>query len=179
MRTQPRESWSLKMVAPLEPGIVCLDLNRMLDFYTQVLGLKFVSDAEATAEMSTEFGTSPNGFRIIRLQTPYGERIKLVQPKKVSPKPSQVPAWVFEGQGIAYITFVIADVHEVAQHLKDCRVELMSKDPVEIRKGITAIFAKDPEGNFVEFVQYADLASYRPDLFQQPQIPSGVRRTGP
>jgi lactoylglutathione lyase len=177
MNTRSQEPWSLKMVSPLEPGIVCVDLNRMLDFYTQVLGLKFISDAEATAEMSTEFGTSPNGFRIIRLQTPYGERIKLVQPKNVSAQPSQVPAWVFEGQGIAYITFVIADVHEVAAHLRKFRVELMSKDPVEIRKGITAIFAKDPEGNFVEFVEYADLASYRSDLLQQPQIPSGERRT--
>jgi lactoylglutathione lyase len=116
--------------------------------------------------MSTEFGTSPNGFRIIRLQTPYGERIKLVQPKKVLPQPSEVPAWVFEGQGIAYITFVIVDVHEVATQLKKHGVELMSKEPVEIRQGITAIFAKDPEDNFLEFVEYADLASYRPDLLK-------------
>ena len=167
MNTQLKGSWSLKMVSPLEPGIVCLDIDRMLDFYTGVLGLEFVSDAEASAEMSTEFGTSPYGFRIIRLQTPYGERIKLVQPKTVLPKQSHVPDWVFEGQGIAYITFIIADVHEVAGRLKKHRVEFMSKEPVEIRKGITAIFAKDPEGNFVEFVEYADLVSYRPDLFKE------------
>ena len=167
------------MVSPLEPGIVCVDIDRMLDFYTSILGLKFVSDAEATAAMSTEFGTSPYGFRIIRLQTLYGERIKLVQPKTVLPKQSHVPDWVFEGQGIAYITFVIADVHEVAGRLKEHHVELMSKEPVEIRKGITAIFAKDPEGNFVEFVEYADLAAYRPDLFKQPEVVSGVRGTKP
>jgi lactoylglutathione lyase len=166
MSIQPKESWSIKMVAPLEPGIVCMDIERMLAFYTEVLGLTFVSDAEATAEMSTEFGTSPNGFRIIRLQTPYGERIKLVQPKKFPPQPSQVPQWVFEGQGIAYITFVVADVHEAAARLEKFKVEVMSKGPVNIRKGIIAIFAKDPEGNFVEFVEYADLASYRPDLFR-------------
>jgi lactoylglutathione lyase len=165
MSIQPKESWSIKMVAPLEPGIVCMDIERMLAFYTEVLGLTFVSDAEATAEMSAEFGTSPNGFRIIRLQTPYGERIKLVQPKNVLPDASHVPQWVFEGQGIAYITFVVADVHEAAARLEEFKVEVMSKGPVNIRKGITAIFAKDPEGNFVEFVEYADLASYRPDLF--------------
>jgi len=167
------------MVSPLEPGIVCVDMDRMLDFYTGVLGLKFVSDAEATATMSTEFGASPNGFRIIRLQTPYGERIKLVQPKRVLPKQSHVPDWVFESQGIAYITFVIADVHEVATRLKEYQVELVSKEPVEIRKGITAIFAKDPEGNFVEFVEYGDLASYRPDLFKCRDVFSCVRGTEP
>jgi lactoylglutathione lyase len=170
MNPHPKDSWSLKMVSPLEPGIVCIDLDRMLNFYTEVLGLKFVSDAEASPEMSTEFGTSPNGFRIIRLQTPYGERIKLIQPKKVSLQQSPVPAWVFEGQGIAYITFVIVDVQEVALRLKKYEVEVMSKEPVEIRKGITAIFAKDPEGNFLEFVQYADLPSYRPDIFKWRQF---------
>jgi catechol 2,3-dioxygenase-like lactoylglutathione lyase family enzyme len=59
---EPASEFSLRMVAPLEPGIVCLDLMRMLKFYTEVLGLKFVSDAEASPEMSTKFGTGPDGF---------------------------------------------------------------------------------------------------------------------
>jgi lactoylglutathione lyase len=166
MSNHDNQSWSLRMVAPLEPGIVCADLDRMLGFYTDVLGLKFVSDAEASAKMSTEFGTGPDGFRIIRLQTPYGERIKLVQPKNISLKPGRVPEWVFWRQGIAYITFIIGDVQEVATRLKNLNVDLVRSEPVEIRQGITAIFVRDPEGNFIEFVQYADLASYRPDLFK-------------
>src|ERR1700731_5404767 len=110
MNNRPEQPWSLKMLAPLEPGIVCLDLDRMLQFYTEVVGLKFATDAEASAEMSAVFGTGPHGFRIIRLQTPYGERIKLIQPKKVVLKKRPVPQWVFEGQGIPYITFVVVDV---------------------------------------------------------------------
>jgi lactoylglutathione lyase len=170
MNSQVRESWSLRMVAPLEPGIVCIDIDRMFDFYTGVLGLRLATDAEATPEMSTKFGTGPNGFRIIRLQTPYGERIKLVQPKKTVLKQNPVPEWVFERQGIAYLTFVIVDVNEVVTRLRTNRVDLVSNGPVEIREGITAIFARDPEGNFLEFVQYTDLASYRPDLFKWRQF---------
>lgn len=158
------------MVAPLEPGIVCIDIARMFDFYTRVLGLRFATDAEAAPEMSTKFGTGPNGFRIIRLQTPYGERIKLIQPKKAVLKQSPVPDWVFERQGITYLTFVILDVHEVVAHLKKHSVELVSEGPVNIREGIHAIFARDPEGNFLEFVEYADLASYRPDIFKWRQF---------
>jgi lactoylglutathione lyase len=114
----------------------------MLGFYTEVLGLKFVSDAEASSEMSAKFGTWPHGFRIIRLQTPYGERIKLVQPKQTVLQPSRIPEWIFEGQGIASITFVIADVKEVTVRLKKYGVKLMSQESVEIREGITAIFAQ-------------------------------------
>lgn len=170
MNPQLRPSWSLRMVAPLEPGIVCINLERMFDFYTTVLGLRLASDAEASPQMSTRFGTGPHGFRIIRLQTPYGERIKLIEPKNTALGQREIPQWVFDRQGIAYLTFVIADVHEVVSRLKQHRVDLVSEDPVPIREGITAIFAKDPEGNFLEFVEYADLASYRADLFKWRQF---------
>ena len=170
MDAHPQQTWSLRMVAPLEPGIVCIDLERMFDFYTGVVGLRFATDAEAYPEMSTRFGTGPHGFRIIRLQTPYGERIKLIQPKKTALQKAPVPDWVFERQGITYLTFVVADVHEVAARLKQHQVDLVSPDPVPIREGITAIFVRDPEGNFLEFVQYSNLAGYRPDLFQWRQF---------
>lgn len=170
MNPQNSDSWSLRMVAPLEPGIVCIDIDRMFDFYTGVLGLRFVSDAEASPAMSTKFGTGPHGFRIIRLQTPYGERIKLVQPKKTYLKQNQVPEWVFERHGIAYITFVVIDVQEVTTRLKQHGVDLVSIEPVDIREGIIAIFVRDPEGNFIEFVEYADLPSYRPDLLKWRQF---------
>jgi len=170
MNTHAKEFWSLRMVAPLEPGIVCVDIDRMLDFYTEVLGLKLATDAEASPELSTKFGAAPDGYRIVRLQTPYGERIKFVQPKKVLLKQNQVPEWVFERQGIVYITFVIADVKEVATRLRKHGVKLVSEEPVEVREGVIALFTLDPEGNFIEFVEYPDPASYRPDLFKWRQF---------
>src|ERR1700692_5009482 len=137
MNSPHQQAWSLRMATPIEPGIVCINIDRMFQFYTEVLGLKCATDAEASPEMSTEFGTGPDGFRIIRLQTPYGERIKLVQPKKMSLQQSKVPAWVFARPGIAYLTFIVPDVNEVTTRLKKYNVQMMSKGPVEIRKGIT------------------------------------------
>lgn len=163
-------AWSLKMATPLEVGIVCADLDRMLGFYTNVLGLKVVADAEASPEMSSKFGATPNGFRIVRLQTPYGERIKLVQTKNVTSSQAINSKYVFERQGTAYITFVIVDMKDVENRLKTQGTKLMSEESVEIRKGVIALFARDPEGNFIEFVEYPDLASYRPDLFKWRQF---------
>jgi lactoylglutathione lyase len=157
-------AWTLKTVAPLEPGIVCADLDSMLGFYEKVLGFEMVSDAEATPEMSAQFGASPVGYRIVRLQTPYGERIKLVQTKASMKVQRELPEWIFERHGLAYITFIVSDVDEVAIRLREQRVRLINKEPIEVRKGFHALFVTDPEGNYVEFVQYADLASYRPDL---------------
>ena len=158
------QSWSLKMTAPLEPGIVCNDIERMLEFYVGALGLNLVADADTTPEMSRRLGSTPYGYRIVRLQTPYGERIKLVQPAKEPPKPNPVPEWLYERHGLAYLTFVIQGIGEVAQHLKEHGVKLTSPEPIEVRKGVLALYSLDPEGNFIEFVEYPDIASYRPDL---------------
>lgn len=160
------QPWLFKMVAPLEPGIVVIDMDRMLKFYTEVLGLKLVADAQTAPEMSTKFRATPHGYRIVRLQTPYGERIKLAQPK-VPPVQNPVPEWVYERQGIAYFTFIVDDMKPVLARLKANGVRLVSEEPVEVRKGVLAQFLLDPEGNFVEFVEYPDIASYRPDLYKK------------
>ena len=158
------QSWSLKMTAPLEPGIVCNDIEKMLKFYVGALGLKLVADANTTPEMSRRLGGTPHGYRIVRLQTPYGERIKLVQPAKRPPKPKPVPEWLYERHGLAYLTFVISGIKRVAKHLKEQGVKLISDEPTEVRAGVFALYSIDPEGNFIEFVEYPDIASYRPDL---------------
>jgi catechol 2,3-dioxygenase-like lactoylglutathione lyase family enzyme len=164
MNADAKKPFSLKMVSPLEPGIVCVDIDPMLDFYSRVLGLTIVSDDEATAKMSAIFGAAPHGFRIIRLQTPFGERVKLVHAKNAHIGRIQPPEWVFDRQGIAYITFIVSNIYEVAARLTEHEVKLVRPRPVEVRRGFVALFANDPEGNFVEFVEYVDISSYRQDL---------------
>jgi len=169
MDAHRQQAWSMKMVVPVEPGIVCVDIERMLEFYSGVLGLKVVSDAEATAEMSKRFKAAPNGFRIVRLQTPYGERVKLVQ---TTLRGQRIPIteWTFERPGLAYLTFVIADMKEMLARFDDSHVRLVNEEPLEVRPGFHALFVLDPEDNYLEFVEYQDPASYRPDLFKWRQF---------
>ncbi|MGD0627382.1 MAG: VOC family protein [Thermodesulfobacteriota bacterium] len=163
-------SWSLKMTVPMELSISTVDIDRMLKYYTEVLGLKLVADVKAGPEMSIRTGATPHGYRIVRLQTPYGERIKLVQAGK-PPKLNEVPNYVCERQGFASLTFVIADLDGVIKRLKEHGVKLLSGgEKVEVRPGVFAIYSLDPEGNFVEFVEYPDAPSYRPDLFKWHQF---------
>ena len=163
-------SWSLKMTAPLEIGISTVDMDRMIHFYTTVLGLKLIADNEVPPQTSSRTGSTPHGYRIVRLQTAYGERIKLVQ-GRLPLKRGETGSYVFERQGLAYLTFVISDLVGTIQRLKDHGVELLSGgEKVEVRPGLFAIYAIDPEGNFIEFVEYPDVASYRPDLFKWRQF---------
>jgi lactoylglutathione lyase len=122
--------WSLKMTVPMELGISTVDIDRMLKYYTEVLGLKLVADVKTPPEMSTRAGATPYGYRIVRLQTPYGERIKLVQAGK-PPKLNEVPNYVCERQGFAYLTFIIADLDGGRETAEGAR----SEAPQRRRKG--------------------------------------------
>ena len=146
------QSWRLPEVSPIEPGIVCVDIERMIRFYTTVMGLEVVNDADTAPELSARFGATPDGYRIVRLQTSLGQKVKLVQPK-ISPRKNLLPQWVFERQGIAYLTFVVSDLDDVVARLKAEGVRLISEEVVEIRKGIFAIYTLDPEDNYLEFLQ--------------------------
>lgn len=161
-----KSTWKLEMLAPLEPGIVCKDIDRMIAFYVDVIGLKLVSDAETPKDLSEQFGATPHGYRIVRMQTPYGERIKLVQPNKEAPIPEPHPMWIYNRHGLSYLTFVVPNIKDAVEHLVICNVKLASQDIVEVRPGIYAIYFLDPEDNYLEFVEVPDIASYRPDLYQ-------------
>lgn len=163
-------SWQLKMTVPLEFGISTVDIDRMINFYTEILGLKLVADNNVPTEMSRRTGATPHGYRIVRLQTPYGERIKLVQ-AGLPPHQKETPSCVYERQGFAYLTFVIADLDGMIQRLREHGVKLLSEgEKVEVRPGVYTIYSIDPEGNFIEFVEYPDVASYRPDLYRWRQF---------
>jgi len=154
----------MKMIAPLEPAIVCFDMERMLRFYVEILGLGLVSDIEADPDVGRRIHISHHGYRIVRLQTSYGERIKLIV-SNVPPKPHADFNYVYECQGHAYLTFIVSDMKELLPKLEANDIPMVSEGIVEVRPGVLAFFIKDPEGNFVEIVDYPDIASYRPDLF--------------
>jgi lactoylglutathione lyase len=160
----------LKMTAPLELGISTQDIEGMIHFYTEIVGLKMVADNYVPPETSRVTGATLHGYRIVRLQTPYGERIKLAQPG-VPPRRSEAGPGIFDRHGLAYLTFVIADLDEMILQLRDHGVTLLSGgEKIEVRPGVFAIFSTDPEGNVVEFVEYPDVASYRPDLHKWRQF---------
>ncbi len=160
------QPWQMKMTVPLEFGISVINMDLMIKFFTEILGLKIVGDNSVPAELSARTGATPHGYRIVRLQTPYGERIKLAQ-AGLPPKQGEGVSHVMARQGLAYLTFVIEDLDGMIKRLKDHGVRLLSGgEKVEVRQGVYAIYSIDPEGNFIEFVEYPDVASYRPDLYK-------------
>jgi catechol 2,3-dioxygenase-like lactoylglutathione lyase family enzyme len=151
-----------RLVAPLEVGICCSRVERLADFYVELLAAKLVSVIDVPAAKAREASVGHEGYRVARVQLPTGERLKFVEPYK----PPQVPAasgMLLDKRNTTYLTFIVDDLKEIMKRLVTVGAEILTgQSPVEIRPGVST--ARDPEQNFIEFVRYDDLASYRPAL---------------
>lgn len=157
---------TIKMTVPLEVGIACRDLPKLRSFYETTMGLSFVSEFHVPAEKATSSGLSTNGYTVVRLQTSYGERIKLLAPSNPPPA-NAASAYILDKPNAIYLTFIIEDIDAAIDRLCKAGVTFMTGDTrVEVRPGVYLAFCHDPEGNILELVQYEDISTYRPDLFK-------------
>lgn len=154
----------MKMTAPIEIGICCADLDSLRDFYIDVLGCAPVSDLQVPPDKALAAGMAEDGYRVARIQTPWGERLKLIQPIRAAEGDAPDP-WILARRGIAYVTFIVDDLEGMINRLKQAGAAFLSGEaPVEVRPGTYLSFIRDPEGNVLEFVEYGDISDYRPDL---------------
>lgn len=154
----------MRMTAPLEVGICCRDLERLIAFYTEVLGLELVNLVEVPAEKAAAAHLSDAAYRVARLQTDWGERIKLLQPA-AAPAEAPPTARILDRANSAYLTFIVPDLKATLARLLQAGMAVdTGPEPVEVREGTWLVFGRDPEGNVLEFVEYRDVAAYRPDL---------------
>jgi catechol 2,3-dioxygenase-like lactoylglutathione lyase family enzyme len=154
----------LDMSAPLEVGLCCRDLPRLRQFYEDVMGFAFVSEISVPADKAAPSGLSASGYTVVRLQTSYGERVKLLAPN--APPPAQAPSqYILDRAGSTYLTFIVDDINSAIERLHKAQAPFLTGNQrVEVRPGVYLAFCRDPEGNVLELVQYEDIDSYRTDL---------------
>ncbi len=155
---------SMKMISPLEVGLGVRDLPRMRHFYENALGCQFVNEVAVPADKARQAALSDGGYTVVRLQTSYGERIKLLAP--VNPPAAAARGGpILDQPNACYLTFIVDDIDAAIARLQAHGVEFLTGPArVEVRPGTFLSFCRDPEGNVLELVQYADIHGYRPDL---------------
>lgn len=154
----------LNMISPLEVGISCVDLPLLRNFYERVVGMQFISEFVIAPDKAKQTALTDSGYTVVRLQTPLGERIKLLSPKSPPSVPTQ-ERYILDKANTAYFTFIVEDIEHVIQRFLDDGVEFLTgEQKVEVRPGVYLAFCKDPEGNILELVEYEDISAYRDDL---------------
>ena len=154
---------SIRMAAPLEVGLCVSDMAASLAFYRDGLALSLVSDLQVSEDKARASGLSANAYRVIRLQAPFGERIKLFAPTSATPAPKSLRP-PLAACGFAFLTIIVADLRASLPDIaRRCRLA-SAPEPIELRPGTWVSLVRDPDEIPVELVSYDDLAAYRPDL---------------
>jgi catechol 2,3-dioxygenase-like lactoylglutathione lyase family enzyme len=133
-------------------GIVVHDLERMLRFWRDVMGLQVAVDfREEGPFIDTVQGLFGVQLRMIKLRAPDGSMIELLY-DEAHPTPPPERNDLCD-RGIRHLAFTVADVEAAWETLRreDC---VTLSNPVTAPDGEARLFfARDPEGNLMEIVQ--------------------------
>lgn len=118
-------------------GIVCRDIDAMVAFYRDVLGLEHVG------EMPMPGGTM---HRLLCGSS----LIKLVSPTK-EPPAQAAPGGIQGATGYRYWTISVSNIESIVAECEQAGRPVVV--PVtELRPGVTIAIVEDPDGNWVEFL---------------------------
>lgn len=123
----------------IDLGIVTKDVDAMLKFYRDTLGL------EVEGEMQM-----PGGGHMTRLLCGTST-IKLVVNRK-EPEGSALPGGIQGATGYRYWTISIKNLEEATNECKEAGYTVIVP-PTEIREGVSISMIEDPDGNWVELLQ--------------------------
>ena len=135
-------------------GVVVSDLNKALDFYTNVIGMVQAGGFEIKEDFSKKSGLAdglPTQVKILRL----GEGENATQWKLMSFGDKAKPAkdeFIHNRTGMRYITILVKDLTPILQRIKDRKIKLLGETPVALGRDSHFALIQDPDGTFIELI---------------------------
>ena len=127
------------LATSVEIGVVTTNLDEMIDFYENFLGLVHQGDLDFPGGTMKRYAIGSNVLKLVTLDEP--------------PAAPAVPGGGPAQAGIRYLTLVVTNVSETARQVEDAgrtvAQPLAEFAPVP---GMGWMFVADPDGNWVELV---------------------------
>ncbi len=135
-------------------GVVVTDLNRSLEFYKNVLGMKETGVINMDAELGEKSGLTgglPAQVKVLKLEdSEQATEWKLMTFDSV-PQPVR-PQHIQDAAGMRYVSISVHSVAPFLERLRKNKVPLLGQTPVELQKGVYLILFQDPDGIFIELI---------------------------
>lgn len=161
----------MTMLAPLQVGICVPDADLCLPFCRDVLGFRVIGGTDVDAAKAWESGLCATGFRILRLQSPSGERLKLIEIPGAAGTGPRGPA-ALAAAGDVYLTVIVDDFRDLVDRAAACGCTLLS-GPAPVAKpdeGHAMVVLRDPGGIAWHIVRFDDDASLAALGHAQPKL---------
>jgi len=143
------------IVNSVDIGVVVSDVERSLNFYTNVLGMEQVDTWHSSKEMSTTYGVnSGKAFDVINLKLDcdgYVLKYKLNNTPGNKPKDSTINSegenYGFEKVGTRYLTINVKNVDPFIERIKKMNIKFKL---VTLPTGYRVVLLHDPDGALLE-----------------------------
>lgn len=140
-------------------GLTVSDMDRALDFYTQVLPFKKISEVEVAGEAYEHLqGLFGLRMRVVRLELG-DEFIELTD--YLAPEGRPIPVDMRSNDHwFQHIAIVVSDMDKAYAHLRKHNVQHASTGPQQIpgwnkaAAGIRAFYFRDPDGHHLEIIYF-------------------------
>ncbi len=143
----------------IDLGVVVRDVQKSVDFYTQVVGFQEVEGFSVPADLAADAGLTENhavNVRVLVLgEEETATKLKLMQLPRAESKPSD-NRFIHSQLGYSYLTIFVNDTTAAMARLEKAGVEPLAQGPVALRsplpEGVYLTVIRDPDGNLVELV---------------------------
>lgn len=140
-------------------GMTVADMDRSIDFYSQVLSFQKVSDVEVLGTQYEQLqGLFGVRMRVVRMQLG-SEFIELTEYLTPKGRPFPVDSRSHD-RWFQHIAIAVRDMDKAYQHLRKFKVQHASTAPQRIpdwnkaAAGIRAFYFRDPDGHYLETIYF-------------------------
>lgn len=142
----------------IQIGVIVQDLEKSIDFYTNVIGMTKTggfSVDEAFGEKSGLTGGEAFDVTVLKLKdNPEAAEWKLMSFGKEPNHPPQ--KYIQDDIGMQYITIFVKSMKPFLERIKDHNITLLEETPTFLEDGRQFVLVQDLDGNFIELIGPAE-----------------------
>ena len=140
--------------ATIEIGVVVSDIEKSLDFYTNVIGMRKVGEFDVDKEFSKISGLTggvPFHVDILKLEDkPGATQWKLMSFEKDAAHPFS--KYIQDDTGIQYVTINVTNLKPFLERIKKHNIELLGDTPVPLDATNHFVLISGPDGTIIELI---------------------------
>lgn len=135
-------------------GSVVTDIEKSLDFYINVIGMKKVSEFDVDEEFSKISGLADGvtfHVDVLKLEdSPEANQWKIISFGKEAAHP--MPKYIQDDTGMQYITIMVKSLEPFLKRIKKHNVKLLGDTPVPLGTDQHFVLVQDPDGTIIELI---------------------------
>ena len=135
-------------------GVVVSDMDKALDFYTNVIGMIQTGSFDIKEDFSKKSGLAggrPTHVKVLRL----GQGEDATQWKLMTfgdKTKAQKDEFVSSRAGMRYITIMVKDLNPLVKRIKERQIKMLGETPVALGRDSHFVLIQDPDGTFIELI---------------------------